>query len=321
MQRTRLLRLQKPEPGDEYNSATLTSNTDLIDKMMANIGGNVAPAYYDITKAFKPDTAEITVDGGGLKVYGNGLAWLEINFITKKAIPVDNLGMCYLLLGSMLPEFATAITQPLTSGGRGMAITGYIFPDPSRVAVRLLKGKVTKEIAAGSVMQLSGYYPLAEVPRSIALEQMSPKTFDFEVHNSNMLKVDSVAKKLKSLLPFKQWPNSAVRAESGFKFETCHITRNTNGMVAFQLSVSPTSAIPVSTSGDISNVVVATITDSNLIPDRYVKTVATGAGRLIQGEINPSTGAVLLGSCSGNGGTINKGESLSFAANWVYNGN
>lgn len=321
MQRTKLLRLQKPEPGDEYNSATLTSNTDLIDKMMANIGGNVAPAYYEITKAFKPITTEITLDGGGLKVYGNGLAWLEVNFTIKKALPVDDLGMCYLIIGNMLPEFATAITQPLTSGGRGMALTGYIFPDPTRVAIRLLKGKVTKEIAAGSVMQLSGYYPLAEVPRSIALEQMSPKTFDFEVHNSNMLKVDSVAKKLKSLLPYKQWPNSAIRVESGFKFESCHITRNTNGMVAFNLTVSPTSTITGSSSGDLGNTVVATITDANLFPDRYIKTVSISSGKLAQGEINPSTGAVVLGSYSGNGANINKGESISFAANWVYNGN
>lgn len=321
MQRTKLLRLQKPEPGDEYNSATLTQNVKTIDKIMANIGGNVKKQYFDLAKCFKADNSSITVVGGGLTVYGNGLAFIEIIFENKKDIPVDKLGMCYLIIGNMLPEFATAITQPLTSGGLGMALVGYIFPDPTRIAIRLLKGKVTGKIAAGSVLQLSGFYPLSEVPKSIGLEQMNPKSFDFEVHNSNMLKVDAVAQKLKSKLPFKQWPDSAIKAATGFKFESCHITRNTNGMVAFTLTVSSTSIISGNVSGDLNSTTVATITDTDLIPDRYVKTVSTSSGRLVQGEINPSTGAVVLGSYAGNNGDINKGELISFAANWVYNGN
>ena len=320
MQRTKLLRLQKPEPGDEYSSDTITKNYRTIDRVMANIGGNIARRDIAIAKVFKTNSSDITLDGGGYTIYGNGMAYIEVNFTNKKSLSVNKLGMVdHTIIGELFPEFAPAITQPLTSGGIGMAVTGYIYTDPGRIALRMLKGKVTNSIAAGTSMQLSGYYHLAEVPTNIGLEYMNPRSFDYEIHNRNLARIDSVAKKVKTKLPFTQLDPKFVKIASGFKFAgDPHITRNTNGMVAVTLTVQTLNTI-ASTNGDIANTTIATITDSNWWPNRYVKMVSTAAGRVFQGEIRPQNGEILIGSFAGNG-TINKNESINLTGNWVYDG-
>ena len=322
MQRTKILKLQKPEPGDEYNSDTFIKNYRTIDRVMANIGGNVARRDININKVFK-NSANVTLTGGGYTIYGNGMAFIEVNFSNKKALSVDNKGLVSgdIQIGELFPEFAPAITQPLTSGGVGMAVTGYIYQSPARINIKLLKGKVTNGISAGTVMQLSGFYPLSEVPSNIGLEYMNPRTFDFEVHNRNLHKIDSVAKKLKTSMPFKQLDPKNVKAASGFKIVgDPHLTRNTNGMVAMSVTVEVVTPFPFSANGDVANTIVATIQDSNWWPNRYVKTVSTASGRLAQGEIKPQNGEISIGSFAGDD-TINKGDQLSFTANWVYDGN
>lgn len=321
MKRTKLLRLQQPEAGDEYNSNTLTSNTALIDKMMANIGGNVAKRTVPLSNVFTLRSG-FSLDGGSFTVYGNGLAWIELNFTATKTFNVvDITGLIEgATVADVNPEFATVIATPLTSGGLGPAVTGYIAPNTTRVVLRLMNGYYPNGISSGQKLQLSGFYPLVEVPKNIGLEQMRPEIFDYEVHNTNLMKIDKVAQRLKTRLGQYDAPTSALTPVGGSKIESRVMHKNTNGLVSFYIRLSNVT-FPSSNGGDIANTQVATITDPNWRPDRFVKLISAADGPLVQGEINPTTGAVSVTSYAGKNSSIGKSTTFGLVADWPYNGN
>jgi len=320
MKRTKTLRLQQPEPGDEYNHNTLSSNVNLIDKMMANIGGNVAKRTVPLSNVFTMREG-FTLNGGSFTVYGNGLAWIELNFTANKKYNVVNI--TGLIEGATVadvnPEFATVISSTLTSGGIGPAVSGYIAPNTTRVVLRLTGGYFPDGIPSGQVLQLSGFYPLVEVPKSIGLSQMRSAIFDYEVHNQNLLKIDSVASRLKTNLDQFDAPTSALATAGGSKIVSRVLHLNTNGLVTMYIRVSNVT-LPTSNGGDITNTQVATITNTNWRPDRYVKVVSAGDGPLVQGEINPTTGAISITSYAGKNSTISKSTEIALVADWPYNG-
>lgn len=321
MKRTKILRLQQPEPGDEYNHNTLTSNVSLIDRMMANIGGNVAKRTVPLTNVFTMRPG-FTLDGGSFTVYGNGLAWIELNFTTSKSFNVvDITGMIEgATVADVNPEFATVIASPLTSGGIGPAVSGYIAPNTTRVVLRLMNGYYPNGLASGLKLQLSGYYPLVEVPRSIGLEQMRSDIFDYEVHNSNLKKIDKVAQKLKTNLGATNAANTSIVPVGNVTIESKLMHLNTNGLVSFSCTFKKDTYIPGTSEGDISNTPVLEIHKS-WRPDRYVKLFSTSTGPLIHGELSPVTGMISITSNAGRGTIVPSNTSLQLVGDWPYNGN
>lgn len=321
MKRTKILRLQQPEPGDEYNHNTLSSNVTAIDRFMANIGGNVAKRSVPLSNVLTMRSG-FTLEGGSFTVYGNGLAWIEVNFVNTNSLVVNQT--TGLIDGGTVadvnPEFTTLISQPLTSGGRGTPVSGYIAPDTTRIVLRLLNGYYSSNrIPAGTQLQLSGTYPLAELPKSIGLEQMRSNIFDYEVHTSNLNKIDAVAKKLKSSLP--QLDNSKVfTPASGVTVVGVTCNRNTNGMVSFALIFRRNTAIPASFSGNIGNLVIGTFNNPDWVPERYMKLVGTSFGPMVTGEISPVTGALSITATGGKSLAIPAGTELRLVGSWPYNG-
>jgi len=321
MKRTKILRLQQPEPGDEYNHNTLSSNVSLIDRMMANIGGNVAKRTVPLSNVFTMREG-FTLDGGSFTVYGNGLAWIELNFTTSRSFNVvDITGMIEgATVADVNPEFATVISSTLTGGGRGPAVSGYIAPNTTRVVLRLMSGYFPNGIPSGQILQLSGYYPLVEVPKSIGLEQMRSDTFDYEVHNSNLMKIDRVAEKLKTNLGATNAANTAIVPVGNVTIESKLMHLNTNGMVTFSCNFKKGTYIPGTTSGDLLNTPVLEIHNS-WRPDRFVKLFSTSTGPLIHGELHPSTGIISITSNAGRGTIVPANTSLQLVGDWPYNGN
>ena len=321
MKRTKTLRLQKPEAGDEYNSSVLTSNTSLINKMMANIGGNVAKRTVPLSNVFTMREG-FALDGGSFTVYGNGLAWIELNFSTTKSFNVTDITglITSATVADVNPEFATIIAAPLTSGGRGPAVNGYIAPNTTRVVLRLMNGYFPSGIQSGQILQLSGFYPLVEVPTSIGLEQMRSEIFDYEVHNTNLMKIDAVAERLKTNLGSTNAANSSLTPVGDVTIESRILHLNTNGLVTFSCTFRKATYIPGSTGGDIGNTPVLELYPS-WRPDRFVKLISNATGPLLHGEVNPNTGIISITSNVGRGVLVPSNTSIQLAGDWPYNGN
>lgn len=324
MKRTTNLKLQKPDASDVYNSDTITQNYRTIDRYLANLGGNVPyklisnPAQFITVR-----DADFEITGGSLAILGNGLAYIEVTCTNKKEITVNQYGLMSgpTTIGDVLPEYATAISQPLSSG-MGMAIGGYIAPDNTRVVLRQLKGYLsTGKIGVGTSMQLGGIYPLAVVPIGIGLEQMPSNSFDTFVHERNLLKMDGTAQKLQTKLPAKAYTQAeAIAGIAPFSIQSFIFQRNSNGMMNLEFRIRSSSGITNTTSGDIYNTQIATLLLADTIPKRYIKLYTTHTGVIAHAEIAPTTGIITLMSLSGKNYNIPATEDIQLQGSWYYGG-
>ena len=324
MKRTKVLRLQQPESGDVYNDSTITSNTALIDKMMANLGGQVEVKEIPIESVItlRSGYSYNTDYKGTFKIFGNGLAYIEVVFKKNASLEINNIGMLgvpnnsestsNVVVADVKPEYAPALAQPLTSGGYGPAIHGYIAPDTPRVVARQMLGYYSGSVPANTVMQLTGIYPLTEVPKTARLEQMT-RLFDSELHKRNLMVVDSIANKVKAKDKFLNI-GSKIKPKAGTTNLNVVAYRVSNGAHELRIIFDRTSFTPTS-SGDIANTDVAYIDDPAYYPSTNVKLVSVGVGKVFQGELSRD-GVISITSYSGKNVANSSSTGISLAGSW-----
>lgn len=259
MKRTDKLRLQKPDPGDVYNSNTLTQNVTAMDRFMANYGGNTAPVT--ISNAIKVRSDDWTMNSQFLRLLGNGEAAVYIYATSKKELTITDEGRIdgATTIADIVPEYSPAISQPLSSLGSGGAFNGYIAPNTTRILVKGGFGKYTDgKIPVGTLVTLGGIYPLSVIPKSIGLEQMPPKSFDNSVHLRNLDKIDAVAERLKMKDTFQSKDLSnytdVFTPASGITVTSFGYQELIQGDREFVLEVTKSGGFTGNNSGDIGNI-------------------------------------------------------------------
>ena len=295
MKRTTSLKLQKPETGDVYSSTTLTQNVSALDKIMAEIGGNVQPRYIAgaefISKVIQQThSSDWSIDAGWLTIHGNGMASIYINATSKKVLNVSSRGHISgaNTLCTIHPEYATAITQPLRTGVTGRPGFGaYIAPNTTRVVLITYFGYTsTGTIPAGEEITLTGTFPLAMVPKGIGLEQMPPQSFNSDVHTRNLIKIDEVAAKLKVKRSYLAVNYADMRTiftpAPGINVTYFYYRRLRSGQVDFIIEIG--TALPTSSTGTINNVTLGTF-KTGYAPDRACPIATTSTYASVSGTV------------------------------------
>lgn len=315
MKRTSKLKLQKPDPGDVYNSNTLTQNVTAMDKIMADFGGNITPIA--VTTAVKTRTDDWSINSSYIRILGNGEASIYVNATSKKELTITDEGRIdgAITIADIIPEYAPALSQPLSSLSTGAAFNGYIAPNPTRIVLRGGFGRYTAgKIPVGTIVTLGGIYPLANVPKSIGLEQMSPKSFDSAVHLRNLNKIDAVASRLEMKRTYKSWGlpthTDVFNRASGITVTAFALQELISGDREFMLEVTKSGGFTGNNSGDIGNTVLGSFVPG-YGPGYDVPLFTTSDYSVAKGYI--SGGTVTLASLAGN----TNPTTIRIAGRWV----